>query len=178
MGIIIDRFGYDVTIGLIAKMRWLIDSGYTIEDMEAECEAQAQRSIDLIKAEKDKELADVQNDPKTRDKIPLCPECGYVLFIKESREEEWESELLCSCGYKKRLDISPMDLEAKIRADVNNEEVEFKPEEIRAKTKERRRRRAVCAKCSMLQGKLCIKCGCSTKHRTYYEILTCPMEKW
>lgn len=178
MSVILDRWGIGIVQDIVVILDWLKQNNHTVEDLRnelAEFKAEKKR---FQEDEDIKERDAILADPKLREIIPMCPVDGWPLRIVESALPEWEAELVCKCGYKEYLDISVMDYQTELSAKVQDKEVDFKPEDIRVSKEERDKRRAICKECEFLSDKICRKCGCSAKHRTYYEILTCPDRRW
>jgi len=118
--------------------------------------------------------------PKTISKyMPRCPSCRETLTLMESEEDFYESKWVCRCGYEYYTQLSIVDQRMLIDAKINGTDPDFEVEELRASLEERKRRRSICETCDQLMpSKTCKACGCRMKHRTYYEILTCPKKFW
>ena len=175
---LIEKFTGTQLVELLAKMRWMEAGGYTADDIvKALSEIEALDKAE-IKSHQEIELKLVLANPILKEHTPLCKKCGYVLFVIESKNPDYEGELLCACGESVPLDISPADYHMIRNAKIKGEELEFAPKDIMADKEDRLYRRKICRRCDFLKGIMCVKCGCSVKHRTYYDILTCPEEKW
>ena len=175
-----EAFNYGDLIKFATMHRWMSNNGYKLDDALAEIARinkekvkEANRWID----EDDKEL--LKSRPELLKVFDFCDKCKRILTAFESRDEKWELDLVCrEHGMIKQLDISPMDYNMAISAEAQGKEPDFDPEEIRASVVARETRRAFCKDCEFRTNIRCRKCGCSVKHRTYYEILHCPIGKW
>ena len=165
----------------IAVMKWAAERGYTIESIQAEMDEERDKKIDSEKVMREELREEVLKNKVLREKLALCPNDSFVLNVRESQDEDAESEVYCpnpDCGYIEKLDISPLDWNMMMSAKVQGKEPEFKPSETKASKEDISNRRAICKACDQLENTTCLACGCSMKHRTYYEILSCPKEKW
>lgn len=113
------------------------------------------------------------------DHIPKCPACSNTLKLRESIRSDFESVLYCGCGYEYYNQISIVDHQMLVQAKMQNKDPDFSVDELRTPLEERKRRREICKTCDQLTVRnTCKACGCRMKHRTYYEILTCPKKFW
>jgi hypothetical protein len=120
-----------------------------------------------------------QKSRKASEFLPKCPACSEILKLREAIEDGFESILFCTCGYEYLTDVSIVDQQLNIKAKMQGKDPDFSVEELRAPSEERKRRRVICKTCDQLTSRnTCKACGCRIKHRTYYEILTCPKKKW
>ena len=179
---ITEQFSRNAIKEAIALIKWATSNGYTIDSIEDELVVKA---IDTEKQLRDdtREMVKerIRGDARLSKIYPICPNDGYILNIAESTSMEFESELTCpdpECDYIEYLSISQVEWGYMMHEKLTGQKPEFPPEEINASSEERERRREVCKSCDELEGTKCKACGCSMKHRTYYDILSCPKEKW
>lgn len=179
---ITEMFRNNEIVLAIAVMEWAFNHGYTIESIRAEMieiDEMKKRPVDADKIVREEIRDRINTDPERKKKLPICPNDGFVMNIRES--EVAESELYCpdpECGHLELLDISILEWNTRLSTAMTGKEPDFDPDEIKVSKEEREARRKVCGECEHLDGMTCKKCGCDYKHRTYYEILTCPDGRW
>ena len=174
-----DVFSRTELMQTLSILKWMEANNYTAEMIEQELFVEVKSVIEREKEARQESLKKVYANPVLKANVPLCKKCGDFYKIEESELPEWETQLVCAeCGHTEYLDISPVDFGMEVEAKIRGKEVEFKPEEIKATKGERNRRRKICFSCEHLNGTTCKACGCSAKHRTYYDILKCPTNKW
>ena len=174
----LERYSYEMLKNFVALSFWLSSNNLTLEDVNYDLTEFENRSLLQAANVEAEELEMINKDPKLKDNVPWCDECGGLMRAYGSEKDECESELRCKNSHAVCLDISVMDFNVGLNAKIRGEKPEFEPEDIRASEEERIRRRNICRECEHLDGVRCKKCGCAMKHRTYYEILNCPDKRW
>jgi hypothetical protein len=164
----------------LVMLDWIEKNESSIEEAKLAIAKHKRAKIDLHNANvdaDDKKL--LETHPELAKIMDFCDECHRILVPVESPLPEWETSLICrKHGMVKHLDITPTDYQMTITAKFKKEELDFEPEEIRAEKNTRFERRKICEPCEFRLDMMCKKCGCRIKHRTYYEILHCPIGKW
>lgn len=177
---LLDRLGWNRAVELITYYDWIIENGKTIDDLRKEISLENERAKTKTAAELDEYISERRLLKDKGINTDWCEDCDRPLIAIESPREECETELKClKCGKGPCLDISLADYNLAINNKMYpEEEIQINPEENKVSIEERKRRRNICMSCEYLNGKVCRRCGCSVKHRTYYEILSCPDGRW
>lgn len=180
MGDILDKIGWNDAIHLLTYYDWIIENGLTIESLREELK---EENENIRKRADDEYQKYIKVRREYRDKgldDDWCESCDMPLLAIESRRPECESELRCpTCKYVKCLDISLADYNLSINNKLYpDQDIIIEPGSNRASERERKERRKICMSCKYLNGTSCKRCGCSMKHRTYYDILSCPDKRW
>ena len=179
---ILDTINWNKAVELITFYDWLVKRDKTIDDVRAELAEWNDKVADSQKQQLDEYIAMRRVLKDKGVNTDWCEKCDKPLIAIESLKEECETELRCpACAYVKCLDISLADYNIGVNNRLyppEDEDFLIEPGENRIAKAERDRRRKICFGCEHLNGRMCKRCGCSTKHRTYYKILSCPDGRW
>ena len=177
---LLEIVNWNKAVEIITLYDWIIDQGKTLDDLREEVRLEGE---EIARQEQNALKEYVEKRRKLKDQgldDDWCEACDMPLLAIESPSPDCEAELKCpKCTYSRCLDISLTDYRLSVNEKMySNEDLMIKPGENRVSIEERKRRRKICMACEHLTGNRCRRCGCTIKHRTYYEILSCPDKRW